>query len=190
MISVKLYGKLAKKFGKNFKFDVQTKAEAIRALMAAVKGFKKYINNDNLYTVNTNYDDCPIDHYNKKLNDGDTIRFIPVVTGGGGIVRIVLGAALMVFAPYLGVVYGSMVYGAAMSLGVSMAIGGVAELLFAPPEPDDLGTYEKVDNKPSYAFAGAVNTSRQGNPVPVGYGQLRVGSQIISAGMYSTNTPI
>ena len=59
-------------------------------------------------------------------------------------------------------------------------------MLFAPPEPTIVDT-EQVENKPSYLFDGAVNTTRQGNAVPVGYGRLRVGSQVISAGLTAQN---
>ena len=39
------------------------------------------------------------------------------------------------------------------------------------------GTTESVpENRPSFLFNGAVNTSRQGNPVPLCYGQMVVGS--------------
>jgi len=44
---------------------------------------------------------------------------------------------------------------------------------------------ESVANKPSYLFNGARNTMTQGNPVPVGFGELGVGSQVISAGIRS-----
>lgn len=41
------------------------------------------------------------------------------------------------------------------------------------------------DNKPSYAFGGPVNTTAQGNPVPIGYGQREIGGAVISAGIYT-----
>ncbi len=42
---------------------------------------------------------------------------------------------------------------------------------------------EKPDNQPSYVFNGPVNTTAQGQPVPIGYGRLIVGGAVISAGI-------
>lgn len=66
-------------------------------------------------------------------------------------------------------------------MGAGMAIGGVATLLAGNPKTP--GPTEKPENKPSFIFNGAVNTTAQGHPVPIGYGRLRVGSAVISAGM-------
>ena len=41
------------------------------------------------------------------------------------------------------------------------------------------------DNGASYNFNGPVNTTAQGNPVPLLYGEMFVGSATISAGIYS-----
>jgi predicted phage tail protein len=69
------------------------------------------------------------------------------------------------------------------AIGWGLVLGGVSSLLFTPKTHDPAAT-ERPENKPSYAFNGPVNTTAQGNPVPVGYGRLRVGSQVISAGLY------
>ena len=49
-----------------------------------------------------------------------------------------------------------------------------------PPAPAER---EEASRRPSYVFDGAVNTVEQGHCVPVLYGELRIGSQIISAGI-------
>jgi predicted phage tail protein len=40
-----------------------------------------------------------------------------------------------------------------------------------------------MDPQESYSFSGIQNTSRQGIPVPVVYGETIVGSVVISAGI-------
>ena len=42
----------------------------------------------------------------------------------------------------------------------------------------------------SYTFSGPVNTTAQGQPVPVGYGRLIVGGAVISAGITTEEIPI
>jgi len=72
--------------------------------------------------------------------------------------------------------------------GVSLILGGVAELIFGKNTSD--GTTENANNRPSYAFGGAINTIGQGNPVPILYGRLEVGSQVISAGISTQQVAI
>ena len=115
---------------------------------------------------------------------------MPVVAGAGGKVgQILLGAALIAasFVMPLGafgfgsaVLFGTTtVASLAFSVGVSLALGGVAQML--APQPKFDGPQE--EQQPSYVFNGAVNTTAQGQPVPVGYGRMIVGSAVISAGI-------
>jgi predicted phage tail protein len=67
------------------------------------------------------------------------------------------------------------------SVGTAMILGGVSQMI--APTPKAAEPYEPPENKPSYSFNGAVNTTAQGHPVPVGYGRLIVGSAVISAGI-------
>jgi predicted phage tail protein len=59
-------------------------------------------------------------------------------------------------------------------------------MLFSAPKPQNI---DRPANKPSYAFDGAVNTAAQGNPVPICYGRLIVGSQVVSAGLVTEPLP-
>ena len=70
-----------------------------------------------------------------------------------------------------------------LSMGVSMALGGVSQML--SPQQRGLSANDGPDNGASYNFNGPVNTSAQGNPVPVLYGRMIVGSAVISAGIYA-----
>ena len=49
---------------------------------------------------------------------------------------------------------------------------------------------ERPENQPSYAFGGAVNTTAQGQPVPIGYGRMIIGGAVISAGITTEEIPI
>lgn len=185
-----LYGHLAKKFGRHHYFDVRTPGEAVRALSANFPGFKGHVlqHNEPGYHVRVGkeYRDeeglgWPVD---------GSIKIIPAVTGSGSIGKIILGAALVFFAPYAaGFLATSGAWAAAAvafqvmpAVGYALALGGVSQLLFSPP-PMQGGANEPVDSKPGYAFDGPVNTTVQGNAVPVCYGRVLVGSQVVSAGI-------
>jgi predicted phage tail protein len=67
---------------------------------------------------------------------------------------------------------------------VSLVLGGVAGLLTPTPKINQPGTpQDNNDPRKSYSFSGIQNTSRQGTPVPIVYGETLVGSVTISAGI-------
>ena len=74
-----------------------------------------------------------------------------------------------------------MIAGAVMGAGVSMTVNGIVQLLF--PQPKMKAPKERPEDTPSYSFNGPVNTMAQGHPVPLLYGELIVGSAVISAGI-------
>jgi len=63
----------------------------------------------------------------------------------------------------------------AVSFGASLVLGGLAQMLAKNPQ--------KPNDSASYLFNGPVNTTEQGNAVPVLYGRLIIGSQVISASL-------
>lgn len=59
--------------------------------------------------------------------------------------------------------------------------GGVIQML--SPQQKGISAKDNPDNGASYNFNGPVNTSAQGNPVPLLYGRMICGSAVISAGI-------
>lgn len=102
----------------------------------------------------------------------------------GQVVRVIVGIVLVIvgiiFSEFGGIAWG--VYP-----GLGLIFGGVSdyitfssirELSGAITEPGSDG-----GEMLSRYFNGPVNTVGQGNPVPVLYGRLRVGSQVVSGGL-------
>jgi predicted phage tail protein len=191
MLVVYLYGHLAKAYGKRHELDVKSPAEAIRAFSANYKDFKQRVIDGGGYRVLAGKEDRADDIH---LPTSRSIKIIPVIQGSGGLGKIVLGAALIAASFYLPgtqfiSAFSSFSFSAsaiASSVGFSLLLGGVSQLLFSPPKAES-GEGERADNKPSYNFNGAVNTSGQGNAISLAYGRLRVGSQLISAGTETAN---
>jgi predicted phage tail protein len=69
-----------------------------------------------------------------------------------------------------------------LGLGASLVLGGVAQLLSPVPKLPQ-GSDSPDDPRRSFSFSGIQQTSRQGVPVPVVYGEMLVGSVVISAGI-------
>lgn len=116
----------------------------------------------------------------------EVIRIAPVLSGSkrAGGLQTILGAVLMAVAYYNP--FGFLTGPAAsflMMTGVSMAMGGVMQML--APLPKGLAAQDSPESRASYSFNGPVNTSAQGNPVGLLYGQLTIGSAVISSGIYA-----
>lgn len=183
MKTVKLLGELGKKFGKSFQFDISNPAEAVRALSANFPAFKQHLIDSEkhgiAYKVLVGKEAITLDDLHNPSGK-DVIKFVPVLqgAGGNGLVQTILGATLIAVAiafpttaTYL------------LPLGISLALGGVVQMLTPIPSTNVSDDNNKPDNKPSYTFNGAINTGAQGYPVPVGYGRMIVGSAVISAGI-------
>ena len=179
MMTILLYGHLGRAFGKVHRYDVHSAAEAVRALCVTLDGFRKAVIDGGSYRVLTGgKDHLGEENLTEPLSTRKTLRIIPVIEGAGGIFKTIIGAALIVIGTF--VVQQPWL----VNIGISMVLGGVAEMLFAPKKANDT-TQEKVENLPSYTFDGATNTAAQGNPISVLYGgPLIVGSQVTPAALF------
>lgn len=192
--TIRLYGVLGAKFGREHRLAIDSPREAIKALSILNDGFEQFLANAHLrgleFAVFKGKRNITKDEL--YLDTCEDIRIAPVIKGSkrGGFFQTVIGVALIAAATYftggLGAAFtaGGWAGAAAMS-GAAMAIGGIVQML--SPQPRGLSMRQDADNKPSYAFGGAVNTTAQGNPVPLLYGLDRreVGGAIISAGIYT-----
>lgn len=186
MRKVKLYGELAKKFGREFMLEVESVAEAVRALSVNFPGFEKELMTAHLrgveYVVRADKRDVTEMELNNSLAPQETIRIAPIAVGRktGGIFQTIIGAILIVVGVVLNA-YGQTWGTYLIQAGVALVAGGIIQMLIPVPKTD--GPSERPENKPSTYFDGAVNTLAQGHPVPLGYGKLMVGSAVISAGL-------
>ncbi len=191
MKTIKLYGALGKKFGKTHKLDVKNPAEAIRAFSVILKGFKEYMiaDIDSGYKIFVGSEDIYSLDIHNPTSDRDIIRIVPIISGSGsGKASMVAGFALIIIASIAsggaaGVAASTstslLSWSTVTQLGVILAVSGISSLMFEQNTQQN----ENSVNNPNYNFDGVVNTTRQGNAVPVGYGLLRIGSQVISAGL-------
>jgi predicted phage tail protein len=99
--TIRLYGKLGKRFGRVHRLAVNSAAEAVRALGSQLRGFDAYLtqSKDNGMAYAVFYGKRNIGEENLHDPSGGTdIRFAPVMLGrkNGGWLQIVLGAVLVV----------------------------------------------------------------------------------------------
>lgn len=196
---IRVYGRLAKFLGRrSFKAAVSTAAEAVRFLLANFPQLEKHM-------ADQHYRVCIGDYglSMKELHDPSgkqTIKIIPVIGGNSGnaVGDILIGVALVAgtllipgAAAWLGPTVSSLFVGT----GVALVLGGTAQLLTPAPSLTPIGDSvyadagldstegTELDPQASYSFSGVQNTSRQGVPLPLVYGEMVVGSIVISAGI-------
>jgi predicted phage tail protein len=184
---IKLYGKLAKFVGHRIlEADVATAAEAVRFLVANWPELERHMA-DQHYRVSVGTYDLDLEELHDPAGQQE-IKIVPVMAGAGATGRIIAGIALIALASLVtfGTVGGIFAAGAlnavVFGVGASLVLGGVAQLLTPTPRVPT-GPDTQNDPRKSYSFSGIQNTSRQGVPVPIIYGETIVGSVVISAGI-------
>ena len=176
---VTLNGALGKKFGRKWKLAVESVSEALQLIEANKPGVQAWMRAnmakfDRYHVKIERHDGTKADVSERELgmvSEGlKSITITPVIAGAGAGLRIVIGVVLMVASYWLGPY--------AFAMGASLALGGIVELL--SPTPKLSSGSQRSDNT-SYYFDGPVNTVDQGVPVPLIYGRILAGSQVISA---------
>jgi len=156
MTQIKLYGILKEEFGESIFLNIDSASDIFDAIDANRNGFKKRIvdlsQQGFRYAVLLN---------GKKIQNlqgfmdskkPKTVDLIPILGGDG--------------------------WGEIIMLIISIA----ATILLAPdpPKPPEV-TQTTAALEKSFTFSNLVNRAAQGTPVPVGYGELLVGSEVIQA---------
>ncbi len=184
---IRLYGELGKKFGRVFRLHVRSTSEAIRALSANLPGFEECLVTAESrgvgYKIKVGNDYLgSVDHLGFPVSGH--IKIIPTVLGANAEARVLIGAVIVAASFALDALTGGATApftAYSKGIGISLILGGVAQMLSPPPKSP--GPREDPNNQPSYTFAGPVNTSAQGQCVPICFGQMLVGSAIVSAGI-------
>lgn len=181
--TIRIYGRLAK-FLKRRKFEaeVSSAAEAVRFLLTNFPQLEQHMA-DQHYRVSVGSYDLTVDELHDPAGQQE-IKIVPVVSGAGAVGRIIAGVALLAIG-FLVPGIGALGVHLLIGVGASLVLGGVAQLLTPVPRTVPPGSTSDTvkDPRKSYSFSGIQNTTRQGLPVPIVYGETMVGSVVISAGV-------
>ncbi|QIG69088.1 tail assembly protein I [Rhizobium phage RHph_N1_15] len=191
MRKVYLHGELGARFGYEFDMEVETAAEAVRALCVNLRGFEQAMRAGEFHVVRGKEldkgRDLDLDLCSSYRLGKAPLHIAPYIAGSkrGGLLKIVLGVALVgaaflfsggaLAAPIAGGALGGVTYGNMAILGVALAVSGVSQML-APEE-------KKEKNEDSYLLSGPGNTYEQGGALPLVYGEVITGGVLVSAGV-------
>jgi predicted phage tail protein len=192
--TVRLYGALGARFGREHRLVIASPAEACRALSVIIPGFEQYMQTAHLrglrFAVFRGKKNIGQDELKHNSGEAD-IRIAPVIAGSkrAGVLQTILGAVLVVVGAIgmtIGQAWGGATWGPyALQAGIGLMAGGVVQML--SPQPGGLASRQDPDNAPSYAFGGPVNTTAMGNPVGLLYGEREIGGAIVSAAIYTND---
>ena len=206
---VKVYGALRKFLGGQcrFELDVATPAEALKCLCVNFPGLQQWLIDSEQHGMafratvgreRIHNDDMSVAVL--PWSDREVFSIAPVVAGAGeSATQILIGVGLVLLAFIPGVGWaaataatatsaataaGFTAIGSALfSLGATMILTGVAQLISPQPNISDLERGREAARLESFRFSGIVNTSQQGLPVPIIYGRAFAGSAVLSAGL-------
>jgi predicted phage tail protein len=195
LIKVKLLGELGRKFGRSYEFEATSPREIISALTHQLEGFREYMitAHENGIGFRVVDEDPEGMDYQNILMTCKRLIIAPVMVGGSALGRILLGAALIAFSFAIpGLAFSAVLSGAISSgignalliggqllasAGVSLALGGIAQLL--APSPGG-------ERRESFLFDRASVTTNQGLPVPLLYGRFLASDPLIISSSIST----
>lgn len=217
MTVINLHGVLGERVKKTFKLQVKSVSEAIHAINTLTRGtlykalydldkksvkYKVVINNkpfihDKEITLK-NLEEVRKTELVANFEKFESLDIVPIIEGAGGdggilgIFQAIIGVVLIIAGIVIGVGAGWTGVGAVVGYGmiiagVGLLAGGIITLLSSPPKFEDFREIDGATGRTSYLFNGPQNTTREGGPVPVGYGRLLVGSQVISASYVITD---
>lgn len=104
--------------------------------------------------------------------------------GGGGLVKVLVGAVLIIAAvaatvmdPTAGPLVAALI-GGVFGVGMSLVLGGILEMISPYPNPKD-----QYYSPSGSVFTGIPNTAAMGTYIAIGYGRFAVGGQYLSIGV-------
>tara|TARA_R110002020_G_scaffold77031_1_gene194798 strand:+ start:1131 stop:1730 length:600 start_codon:yes stop_codon:yes gene_type:complete len=169
MTQVRLHGILAKEYGRDFRFNLGNPRNTLHAIDANREGFISRITQLQkegcVYEIIINKK--RLNDYKDAHNPNDitSIDLVPAIAGGGPIAAAV-----------------TWLVGGTLLANITLAVifAAISYALTPAPETEQVEGSASA-SKSSMIFGNVVNTATQGAPLPLGYGRLKVGSQVIQA---------
>jgi predicted phage tail protein len=187
MTNIILHGILAKEFGGNFRMKIHKAINVVKAIDVNRRTFNKRI--FELSREGLNYtmivDGKKITEL-EELNiqkEPQEIHLVPLIMGSGGVALV----TALGFATTAGTLVGGAAFAAAAINFVILTAVSVGLQMLLAPKPDagpPISSSTKALAE-SFAFSNKANVAAQGSAVPIGYGRLKVGSQLIQMSIKS-----
>lgn len=183
MTKVSIHGRFGEIVGKTHQFACGKLSEVFSALEANTGKVKPYIARNKKRKFSIFIDGVGVQEKNFDLVNvkNKEVVILPILMGAVGFTLMIALSATATSIGTLGV--GAIIAAVVINIAFAIGMSLLMSKLLAPDDPDTAATS-------SYVFGQAENTTRQGVPVPVGYGRFRVGSTVISASLIAVDKAI
>lgn len=179
MTIIKVHGILGQEFGNLFRFKLGKAKRVLDAIDSSKKNFTKRVyelaREGCHYTILVDGNKITELSELELKKEPQIIDLVPVICGAGP----ALGAVSLL-AAVVGKVGAAVAAGGFLGTVALTAVSVGLQLLLTPkpkgPEPASANSRALQE---SFSFSNKANLVSQGSPVPVGYGRLRVGSQVV-----------
>lgn len=203
MFTVKLYGALREKFGKEFRMSARSAASAIRGRAmqdpafgnAVLSGVFRVLSGDSLKSAYS-YTEETIGAYSAS---DQIIHVIPVAGGAkrGGLFGFLAGIVIMVAAVIMSPWTGGASFAAAMAaetaifgityggfflFGLGLTLLGVSQMTAKTPRASET-KYDRAEDNASAVIDGPQNVASQGAAIPLVYGKMMAGSVLVASSL-------
>ena len=161
MVEVYLHGIFEERFQEKYNFELNSVKDVLKAIDAVEGNFMTFLarNFDQMeFSILVDGKVLSLEDANKK--DIKRIDIIPAIKGG----------------------FFWFIVGLIVSIGISVIMAANS---VQAPTMDNASTQSAKTS--SYSFRGETNVESQGKPVPVAYGRLRVGSNVIGNQTWNRN---
>ena len=173
MTIVNIHGILAQEYGKSFKFNISNPKDILEAIDCNKSGFIRRLiklqRDGFCYDIIINKQRITHGPDMDHIKNPETIDIVPAISGSG------------VFGTIFSFLAGG---GLVATIAKALIFAAISYALAPKPENEAL-EIEADGSKSSLIFSNNVNTANQGSPVPLGYGRLKVGSQVVQASIKS-----
>lgn len=181
--TINFHGEAAKRFGKIHKLAGEDLPRLFSGLTSRLgPEFKEFVRVNDWHICEDKLkagNDLGEEDVGKKLGS-KVLHFMPAVKGASAALRIIAGIILLVAAYYgFGNSY-------TVSLGISLILGGVTEML-TKPKLSQPGAINANDQRGSTIYNGALNVTTQGGPIPILYGRVQRASSVVISTDFSTD---
>ncbi len=177
MTIVNIHGILAREYGNFFKLNLPNPKDVLEAIDCNREGFLQrlvQLQKEGLcYDLIINKKRITNGPDMDNISDANTIDLVPAISGSGP----AMGPILAAIFPSLS---GTVALKAIAFVANAVLFASISYALAPKPENEAL-EIEADGSKSSLIFTNTVNVASQGSPVPIGYGRLKVGSQVVQA---------
>ena len=204
LVNIRLHSLLGEAIGETWNLAIQSVGEAVHAINSLTQNkFFKFLDDKDKEGVKyqilingrefkhkekitvDNIKETELAVRNPEIR---TVDIVPVLEGAEDVFNVIAGVLIIALAIVLaGPTGGQSLW--LIPVGLGLLAAGVINLLSKPPKFEDFREIEQ-GGRASYLFNGPQNTTREGGPVPLCYGRLLIGSQVISASYEISETSV